>query len=285
MSVVAVARKDFQDALRSRLLWVLTALFGLLTVGLGAAYGLLDELNGGSASGADLVTFVGSSITLFVTVAAIVVCHRSIAGERESGSIKLLLALPHTRWDVVVGKLLGRSGVLAVAVVGTALVGVLVGAALGGIVPPVATAAFVVMTLLFVVAYAGVFVGVSALTGSTTFATALAVVYFVVFEVLWNLVALLLVFLANGLEFPSSAADVPDWFFLVSQVPPSSAYETALDAVLPSVQASTGGASFLPTAATVDAFYGTPWLGVVVLVLWLAVPLAVGGALFSRADL
>jgi len=38
-------------------------------------------------------------------------------------------------------------------------------------------------------------------------------------------------------------------------------------------------------AADIDAFYGTPWLGAVVLLFWLAVPAAIGYWRFSKADL
>lgn len=51
--------------------------------------------------------------------------YRAIVGERESGSLKFLLGLPHTRRDVILGKLIGRVSTVTVAVlVGFAIVGV-----------------------------------------------------------------------------------------------------------------------------------------------------------------
>lgn len=289
MSWTVVAWKDFQDAVRSRTLWALAALFGLLSVGIAVAYGFVDELGGSGIKG--LILFVSGSVSLFVSITAVVICYRAIAGEREDGSIKLLLALPHTRRDVLLGKVVGRTAVLAVPAIGSLLLGLAVGSALTGSVAVGPTVAFVALTLVYVLTYVAVVVGLSATTGSTTRAAALGVGVFLVFEVLWEIVGFVALFVASGFDLSRLAtpAGYPDWYFLVTQVPPSTAYTTVLNELVPGsvsvggVGGGTGGVA--PSAGQVDAFFGTPWLGAVVLGLWLVVPLAVGYWRFARADL
>lgn len=46
--------------------------------------------------------------------------YGAILHERNSGSIRFLLGLPNSRRDIVVGKFLGRSGTVAVPLVGKA---------------------------------------------------------------------------------------------------------------------------------------------------------------------
>lgn len=293
MSTLVVARKDFKDAIRSKLLWALTALFALFAAAIGFAYSQLSgdgPMTGGPGVGAGLAGFVGQNLTLFISVAAIVVCHRSIAGERESGSLKLLLSLPHSRGDVVVGKLLGRTAVLAVPVIGTFFLGIAVGGALTGTFDVVATLGVAVVTLLFVLTYAGVFVGVSAFTGSTTLATAIAVGYFVIFEVIWDLVGFIVLFVANGFSFDEGIIAVTQewWYYVYSKVPPSKAYVAAMDALVPGVSTdSLGGGGFISqtAAANADSVFVTPWVGVAFLLFWLVVPMALGYGWFRRADL
>lgn len=116
MSWIAVARKDFRDTVQSRALWVLVAVFVALSVVSTYAYVEVPEMFGspGGATFGGLIFFTLGISALFVPLAAIVVGYKSLAGERELGSIKLLLSLPTTRANVFAGKVLGRAAVLAV---------------------------------------------------------------------------------------------------------------------------------------------------------------------------
>jgi len=278
MSWVAVAKKDFQDAVRSKALWGVSAIFLLFALGTTYAYVQFpDVLAGGEGSGLGLALYLSSVAGLFVSLTAILVAYKSLAGERESGSIKLLLGLPHTRTDVVLGKVIGRSGVLTVPVlVAFLLAGVYAATSLD----PFGVAdylIFVLMTLVLVVAYVCVVVGISATTGSTSRASALAIGFFLLFELIWSAVTFGIAYVANGFALPTTT---PDWMFVVNQIPPSSAYGTSLFAVIPDAM-ETGNAAF----SQFDAFYATPWFGVVVLAFWIVVPLALGVQRFKHADL
>jgi len=281
MSWTAVAKKDFRDAVQSRALWALLAVFVVLSVVLSYSYAEFPALVGGTseATVGGLVFFTSGIVSLFVSLTAIVVCYKAIAGERELGSIKLMLALPHSRRDVFVGKLVGRTGVLSLALAVGLVVGLGVGSVLLGSFEPVPLALFLFVTLLFAVVYVTIVVSISATTGSTSRATTGALGFFLLFELLWDVVPLGVVYVANGLSLP---AQMPDWIFPLMQLPPSSAYVLALNALLPDLaDAAPGGASVVGF----DAFYARPELGFVVLAFWLVVPLAVGSYRFANADL
>ncbi|QCC50304.1 ABC transporter permease subunit [Halapricum salinum] len=278
MSWSAVAKKDFTDALRSRAIWAISVVFILLSVVIAYVYGSFsaDQLGTEEVTAEGLVFFLASNITLFVSITALVIAYKSIAGERESGSLKILLSLPHTRRDVLLGKVLGRGAVLAIPVVVALAIGAVVGSAMLGEVAAQALLALLVVSLVFTFAYVSVIVGLSAITGSTTRASMLTIGFFVLFEFLWGIVSIGIVWASNGFSLPQSTAAYPDWIFVVNQVPPSGAYTTFLYALVP-------GAS--GNAADIDAFYATPWLGAVVLLFWLVVPAALGYWRFSKADL
>lgn len=282
MSVTVVAAKDFRDAVQSRALWALLAVFVALSLLLTYAYTTFPELVGGTAepSVGGLVFFTAGIVSLFVSLTAIVVCYKAVAGERELGSVKLLLALPHSRRDVFLGKLLGRLAVLSFALAIGLLIGFGVGFVLLGSVDLAAVALFLLGTLAFTAVYVSIVVSISATTGSTARATTLAIGFFVVFEFLWDVVPLAVVYVVNGFSLPQQ---LPEWTFLITQVPPSAAYVATLTALLP------GLAAALPTQPVVgsgiDAFYATPEIGIVVLAFWLVVPAAVGYYRFEAADL
>jgi ABC-2 type transport system permease protein len=278
MSWLAIAKKDFRDALRSRTIWAISAAFILLSVVIAYIYGSFsaDQLGAEEITANGLAFFLASNITLFVSLTALVIAYKSVAGERESGSLKILLSLPHTRRDVLVGKIVGRASVLAIPVVIALAIGGAVGSALIGDVAVQALVALLAVSLFFTFAYVSVIVGLSAMTGSTTRASMLTIGFFVLFEFLWGIVSIGLVFVTNGFSLPQNAAAYPDWIFVVNQVPPSGAYTTLLNALVPGRSGS---------AAGIDAFYGTPWIGAVVLLFWLIVPAAIGYWRFSKADL
>lgn len=278
MSWTTVAQKDFQDARRSRVLWILSAVFLALAAGVAGLYAFVPAVTAEpEMSTVGLLGFLASPVTLFVAVASVVVCYKSVAGETESGSGKLLLSLPHTRRDVVLGKVVGRVFVLAIpAVVGLV---VMLAVVFAGGVPfsPINYAVFVGVTLFFTLAYVAIFVGVSATTSSTTRAATISVLLLVLFEIVWDLMPLGAWFVANGFQMHSAflAGNLgarPDWVTFLSQLSPSGAYQNAIGGFL-----SGGGSS--------EAFFLTNWFSLVVLLLWTLVPLTIGYVRYQRTDL
>lgn len=287
MSILAVATKDYRDAVQSRALWTLVVVFlGALLVTT-YAYVELPEMFGptGEATFSGLIFFTTGITGLFIPLAAIIVCFKALAGERELGSIKILLSLPVTRSNVLLGKVLGRAAVLATGVAVGVVIGLGFGALLLGSVALGALVLFVVVTLLFAGVYATIIVGLSATTGSTTRATTLAVGFFVVFELIWDMVPLGVVYVLNGFAMP---ARFPDWVFLVTQLSPATAYFTSVVALLPEaavdagVAVGGGGVAVDPVEA--EPFYVTPEAGFVFLAFWFIVPLVLGYFQFTRSD-
>ena len=285
MSWVVVARKDFQDARLSRGLWAVTALFVLMSVGLAVLYGTVPAVSQdiGEVSTLGFLTLLIGAVTLFVSIAAIVIGAGAIAGERASGSGKLLLGFPHSRADVVLGKLVGRTAVLGAAIVVGLTIALVVALALFDSFAPVDYAVFTAMTLVLALVYIAIMVAISATTGSGGRAMAFGIGAFVVLEILADIVPLAALFVANGFSVPSGGAAIPAWVAFLNVITPSTAYTNALGWFL-----GDGSA----TAAALDAqlagpvpFYLTGWASMAVLATWLVVPLALGYRRFAHADL
>lgn len=291
MSWAYVARKDFADAVRSMLAVTLLALFALLAL---LSVAIPRLVLGPEAGVQESLGMMAGPVQLVVPFAALVVAYLSIAGERESGSLKLLLGFPLTRRDVVVGKLVGRSGVVVLGV----LVGFLASAAfvvwLYGSLPVAAFVTFVALTALFATAYVGIAVGLSALVTTRSRAIAAALGFVVVMEFFWDLVPVGLYYLAYG-TMPGET--LPAWYFLLDRLSPSGAYTYAVELVARVGVAglvTTSESSAEPAGALVPLadrlvgdvpFYLEGWSAVAILVLWMVVPVALGYLRFRRADL
>lgn len=290
-SIRAIATKDFQDAIRSWMFWGLSVFFFLLLVVVTGAIAYFGE--GIAAEGQTTEALVGLvyQITrLVIPLIALILGWKAIAGERETGSIKILLSLPHSRKDVLLGKLIGRAAVLSVSlIVGFVLAAVIVAAMLGGF-DVVDYVGLLAMSIFYGVAYTSIAVSLSSLTKSTTVAGAAMFGVFVLFYIVWDSIQFAIYLMmdydwisgvaVNGFERP------PDWAFFLNMLDPGNAYQNGLSLV-------TSVAELDQEALAVQEeffgggvpFYLQDWFSVVVLLFWIVVPLAVALWRFDRVDL
>lgn len=275
MSVLAVARKDFADARRSKALLALAGLFVIMGVGGTYLYTVLPTMDPsiGPVTPEGLYVFLGQISALFVAISALVLSYKAVAGETESGSAKLLLGLPHTRRDVFLGKVLGRAGVMFVGLlVGlVATFGVAIALLDGTAV--VAFVLFVLVTLGFGLVYVTLMVAVSASTTSTSRAATLAIGLFVVLELFWDVVVFVAAFVGNGFAVPTGS--MPTWALALNGAAPSVAYSNAVNWV---IAWATGSGPAVP-------FFQEVWFAAVVLAVWALVPAVVGYSRYRAADL
>jgi Cu-processing system permease protein len=112
--VLVIAGVELRTALRNR--WVLATTVLLATLALTLAF-LGSAPTGNVGVGRLEVTVVSlASLTIFlVPLIALLLSYDAIVGEAERGTLLLLLAYPVARWQVVLGKFLGHSAVLAIA--------------------------------------------------------------------------------------------------------------------------------------------------------------------------
>lgn len=279
MSIATVAKKDFQDSARSRWLWALTVLFILFVAGLSYLFTSVQGLGtaGEDPGTAELLVALLSPSGFLVPIIGIMISYKAIVGERESGTLKVLLSLPHKRGDVVLGKFLGRSLSLSIAIILGYLVGLIVFATQVSEFNLGAYVVFLLLTLFFGVVYISIGVGLSSLTASTSRALALAIGFIVLFEFIWQAVPIVLVFVVNGFELPN---EFPEWAEFLATLSPSTALSRAANVVLSET-------SDLETVArsSSDAFYLQNEFGLVILLVWLVVPLTIGYVRFKGSDL
>ena len=289
MSWQAIAKKDFQDSVRSRVLWGIIVLFTLL-IG-GVAYLVVDSGLGAADQrvAEALITGVfGFIVLFFVPITGLFISIKSVVRERDSGTINLLLSLPHTRSEMILGKFLGRAAVMtATIVVGfiPALGLLLVRTDLS----PGVLFAFLVVTILFGLMFVGIGVGFSALFNSETQGTVGGIVIFFGLY-LWQPITNLVLGLADVSlpEFAQRFGLTQMFQDMFGAISPSGRGFGAASSVLSSTvtqQNGQGPPSFEIVYPESAAFYMQNWFVFIILVAWIVVPLAIGYARFSRIDL
>lgn len=278
MGLAAVVKKDFRDSIRSFSLLSTTLLFVVFATGL-AAIEWIPVMYRDSAVDASTLALLNSmrQPTVFmVPLIGLLLAYDTIAGERENGSLRLALSLPNSRAEVVFGKFVGRTGVIAVSI--------LAGYAVAGVVALATYDSFdfavfglyTLLTILYGAVYVGLATGFSAATKSRRRAFTGAGGLYLLFILGWDVLLLVLQLAIYGQDIPETG--LPDWFKFIGLLNPSTAFMHAVRVVIPEY----GELTFYPEGS---AFYLQDWVGFPILVFWGVVPLVLGYLRFERADL
>jgi ABC-2 type transport system permease protein len=285
MSTLAIARKDFRDAIQSWLLIGVTALFVLVMGGTAFITALGPVIFPGDTTPPDFSGLsLAGSVSVFVPLIGLMVGYKSISGERETGTLDLLLSFPYTRGEVVLGKLVGRTGIVSVA----AFVGFFIAA---GIVLVLGLSIsfgeyilFVVFSFVLGLVFVSIGIALSAATRSSTRALVGAIVIFGLFFhfgplTLWLLipVAIILIinqFISMDVTLIRENLRLPEWLQYYAHLNPVSAYTDVIQVMLSVPESRNFIAPDVPNA-----------FGFVVLAFWLIVPLLLGYYRFDSTDL
>lgn len=287
--VLTVARKDFKDAIKSKMLW---SLIGILVLIVTLIY-ISIWWNVSDPEPLDIVGPASAFMQIVIPLLALIAGYLSIAGERESGSIKVLLSLPPTRRDVVFGKLIGRGGVIIAAIAAAFGVLVLLSLVFFQAVPLLDFAMIAAVSALVGVAFVGIAVGISALVASRGRAMAGTVGIYFVFLLFWDLVTAGIHRVLVG-ELPANPGEqFAGWYLFLQWLNPIEAHGILTDAVLDETFGSFTIPIFAPqdlsavdavVEGSVPGYLQEPVL-LPVLLLWAILPVAIGYLRFRNVDL
>jgi Cu-processing system permease protein len=271
MNILRLAVQEVRAGLRNR--WVVATT--LLLAALSLSMVLLGSAPTGVVKADPLAVLVGclASLPIFlVPLIALLLSFDAIVGEQERGTLMLLLSYPVARWQVIVGKALGQTGILAIA---TLLgFGVAAGALwLGGDIGASAWRAFALMMLTSILlgaAFVSLGVLASTLVAERATAAGLAVGIWLFFVLLYDTALLGVLVADQGRHVTQAALDV---LLLLN---PADAYRifnmTASDNV-----AVYSGLAGPGTTATLP-----PGVLLAALVAWALAPLALAMLAFRR---
>ena len=279
MSWIVIAKKDFRDALQSRALLGLTVLFVLFAAGFTYLFGAIPALFSGteSPSTTALLSGLESSGAFLVPLVALAFGYKSVVGERNSGTIKLLLGLPHTRRDLILGKLVGRTAVVGVSILGGFTAAAVVALAFYDSFAIIPFIVFTLVTILLALVFVSIAVGFSSAVRSTGRALYGAIGLYVLFQFVWSFIPLLVRYILNGFSLSSMMA-TPNWAQLLSLINPLRAYNYAAGALVPDLVTFSDG-------LTAPPLYLQEWFGFVILAIWLIIPIGLSYHQFKRTDI
>jgi Cu-processing system permease protein len=266
--VGTLAGKEFWDRIRNR--WVLAVALVFTVFALVIAY------FGGAQQGAvgfrSIELTIASLVSLviyLIPLIALVLGFDAIVGERERGSLDLLLSMPITRFELLLGKYLGLAAALAFSTVaGFGLVAVVLSAQLD-LNALFHFFGFVASSVLLGMAFLSLAVMLSVFAADRTRASGAAIAMWFFFVLVFDLLLLGALVVTGG----SYGGEIFPYLLLLN---PADVFRILNIFTLDDVRTLYGLATVFPRALA------DPWLLGLVMAAWIAAPLGVAAWRFRK---
>ena len=266
--VVTLAAKEFRDRIRNR--WVLAVALVFTVFSLVISYfGGAQQGTLGPRSIEFVIASLVSLVIYLVPLIALLLGFDAIVGERERGSLDLLLALPITRFELLLGKFLGLAVALILSTVaGFALMAVLLDIQFGwrGLYNYLG---FVLSSVLLGLVFLSLALLVSVVSRERTRASGLAIALWFGFVLVFDLV-LLGVLVGTAGRFGGGAVA---WLLLLN---PTDVFRILNVFSLDEMRSLYGLATLMPPVMA------NPWVMGGVMLVWIALPLGLASWRFRR---
>lgn len=263
-----IAAKEFRDRIRNRWVLAVTAVFTAFALVI-AYFGAAQQGAVGFRSIEVTIASLVSLVIYLVPLIALILGFDAIVGERERGSLDLLLSMPLTRFELLLGKFLGLSAALACSTIaGFGLVGLLLASKL----PPQAWyhyAGFILSSVLLGMAFLSLAVTVSVFASDRTRASGSAIGLWFFFVLVYDLLLLGALVASGG----GVAADAFPYLLLLN---PADVFRILNIFGLDEVRTLYGLTTVFPQQLASPGVLGS------VMLAWIALPLALAAWKFRQ---
>lgn len=115
-AILAVANKEFHDGMRNRWILSICIIFAILAIGL-AYFGAAAAGKVGFTSLSSTIVSLASLAVFIIPLIALMLAYDGVVGEDENGTLLLLMTYPLSRWQLLLGKMIGHGAVMAFSTV------------------------------------------------------------------------------------------------------------------------------------------------------------------------
>lgn len=298
MSWPPLARKEFYDHIQSKGIWLLSGFLILASyISIGGPPYVVAALENNTT----LAAFQ-APVSIFATFGAVLLSHRSIVSERESGSIKFVSGMPVRRHDILLGKAIGQTAVLCAPLLLTFLIVGGLGTLQYGLFSLSKFALFVAVSVVYLLLNVCVGVSISAAVTTSVQAATAAFSYYLVFILGWvDFIIYQIYTPLTGIQVNPLNPPASESLFLLHRLSPAGAYNVLTNWILSTGNSASWIVGVLAdlqpntrsNALVVELAFSrsdTPFvlheeLALLVFAGWILVPFSVGYYRFRRADL
>jgi len=266
--IATIASKEFWDRIRNR--WVLAVALVFTAFALVIAYFGAAQQGAVGFRSIDLtIASLVSLVIYLIPLIALVLGFDAIVGERERGSLDLLLSMPITRLELLLGKYFGLAAALAFSTIaGFGLVAIVLSAKLD-LNALFHYAGFMLSSVLLGCAFLSLAVMLSVFAADRTRASGLAIATWFFFVLVFDLLLLGALVVTGG----QWGGEIFPYLLLAN---PADVFRILNIFSLDDVRTLYGLATVFPRALA------DPWLLGLVMLAWIVVPLGIASWRFRK---
>ncbi len=263
-----IAAKEFRDRIRNRWVLAIATVFAAFALVI-AYFGAAQQGSVGFRSIEITIASLVSLVIYLIPLIALILGFDAIVGERERGSLDLLLTMPITRLELLIGKYLGLSAALTISTVaGFGLAGVAMAGRLD-LNALMHYSGFIVSSVLLGMTFLSLAVMVSVFAGDRAGASGLAIALWFFYVLVFDLLVLGAL-VATGGHYGGA---IFPYLLLLN---PADVFRILNIFSMEDVRTMYGMATVFPDELA------NPWLLGGVMLIWIAVPLSVALWRFKR---
>jgi len=122
----SIARKEFTDAVTSRRLWLIAGIFLLFSIAstYSTSFGFMMRAQQATRPMLQIASTIASTTAYMAPLLGIALAFDAVSGERERGTLRLLLSRPIYREDVINGKIISALAVIGLTITVSSLASV-----------------------------------------------------------------------------------------------------------------------------------------------------------------
>jgi len=270
--ILLISKKEIMDNIRNKWIIALSIIFAILAI-IVSYFGSYGQ---GWQSLVNTILGMMGLVQFLVPIIGLMLGYVAIVGEIEKGSLSALLSFPVQRYEIVVGKFIGLSCVLAISLTA--------GLGIGGIIIALTTSGenfgsylvFLGATVLMGMVFISIALLFSALLKRRSTSMGMAIFLWFFFTMIYGMITAGIAFIIVG--FDKIMTDgFPSWYYTISTVNPLSAYSVLVSMDL-------GITSGQDVPIHYPSFFSVGFL-TIVLLIWIAVTLFLTIRIFKKREI
>jgi Cu-processing system permease protein len=272
--MLAIVKKEFMDSVRNKWIIVVTSVFVLLALVASYFGSAMQGLTGFQGFALTIVAILLIS-SILIPIISLMLGYGAIVGEKERGSMDLLLSMPISREAVFISKFMGLALVLFLSVfLGFGTAGAVI-AAFAGAANVGQYILFLFATYLLGLVYLSLALMLSSVTKRRSTAMGGAVLIWFLFQFIYDVIVFGVYIAIEGMPTQGNFDSFPGWFYATELVNPSSSYNFLSQLVVSTVP----GAS-----DTLFPWFVNGFSVVGIMLLWLFIPGILALWVFTKKD-
>lgn len=125
-NALSIARKEFTDAITSKRLWLIAGIFLLFSIAstYATSFGFKMRVGQATRQMVQIASTIASTTAYIAPLLGIALAFDAISGERERGTLRILLSRPIYREDVINGKIISALAIIGLTMTVSSLTSV-----------------------------------------------------------------------------------------------------------------------------------------------------------------